>query len=267
MRRIALSTLALLVVASLGLAACGTRGQPAPSASGESLTDLGGREIIVAVENAYPPFNYLDQDGNGIGYDYDLLAEICERANCKPTFKEFAWEGMFEAAQAGEFDISCDGISVRLDRGKVIDFSDPLMEYGKVLVVRADETAITDITTLQADSEALVGVQLDTTNEATIQKYIPTERILSFDDFPTAITALIAGDVDVVPLDTVAAVGYLKENPDKLKVLEEPLTSGEFIALIMTPASPIRTAVDAALNEMWADGTMDELYQKWFTLE
>lgn len=267
MRRTVLSTLACLVVASLALTACGSAAGGPAGTQGQSVTDLGGRDLIIAVENAYPPFNSLDEEGNGIGYDYDLFTELCKVANCKPVFKEFAWEGIFEAAQAGEFDISGDGISMRIDRAKVVDFSDPIMEYHMVLVVRADETEIVDVATLKALTDKIIGVQLDTTNEAAIRKVVSDDRIMSFDDFPTAVTALIAGDVDCVPLDTVAAVGYLNENQGKIKVLDEPLSSGEFIALIMTPGSEIEPAINQALNKMWADGTMDELYQKWFSLD
>lgn len=268
MRRIMLSTLACLVVTSLGLAACGpSAATPSPTVAARSVTDLGGRDIIVAVENAYPPFNVLDEQGNGIGYDYDLFTELCKRANCTPIFREFAWEGVFEAAQAGEFDIMGDGISVRMDRARIIDYSDPILEYNMVLVVRADEERIVDVETLEALVDTKIGVQLDTTNEAAIRKVVSDDRIMSFDDFPTAVTALMAGDVDCVPLDTVAAVGFLKENPDRLRVLDEPISSGEFIALIMTPGSEIQPAVNAALDVMREDGTMDALYQKWFSVE
>jgi polar amino acid transport system substrate-binding protein len=257
----------LVLVVGLALAACGPAQQPASGQPTGSILDLGGREIIVAVENAYPPFNMLDDEGNGIGYDYDLFTEICERANCTPVFEEFAWEGMFEAAQAGEFDISCDGITIKLDRAKIIDYSDPIIEYGMVLLVRADETDFTNAETLAALPDKLAGVQLGTTNEDTIRTYLPDERIKSFDDFPTAVTAMIAGDVDAIPIDMVAAVGYMRENPDELKILDEPLTSGELIGIILPPGSEILPAVNAALNAMWDDGTMDELYQRWFVLD
>ena len=259
-------TMVLLVVLSLGAVACGAPAQ-APGAGTGSATDLGGREIIVAVENAYPPFNNLDADGNGVGYDYDFFEEICERANCKPVFKEFAWEGMFEAAQAGEFDISCDGITLKLERSKIVDFTDPIIEYGMRLVVRADETEIVDIASLGANADKIVGVQLATTNEAAVLPIVGEERIKAFDEFTIAMEALMAGDVDAVPLDGIVAVDYLKENPGKLKILDDPLTSGEFIAAIVPPGSDILPAVNQAINEMWDDGTMDALYDKWFSPE
>ena len=266
MRKNASVVIMLLVVLSLGLVACGAPAQ-APGSGAGSATDLGGREIIVAVENAYPPFNSLDEEGNGIGYDYDFFEEVCARANCKPVFKEFAWEGLFEAAQAGEFDITCDGITLKLERSKIVDFTDPLIEYGMRLVVRADETEVVDIESLAAHTDKIVGVQLATTNEAAVLPIVGEERIKAFDEFPIAIEALMAGDVDTVPLDGIVAVDYLKANPGKLKILDDPLTSGEFIAAVVPPGSDILPAVNQAINEMWADGTMDELYDKWFAAE
>lgn len=251
---------------SLALAACAPAAAPAPTCPPEAPTDLGGREIIVAVENAYPPFNMLDEEGNGIGYDYDFFEELCKKANCVPVFEEFAWEGMFEAAQAGEFDVTMDGITITLERSKIVTYSDPIIEYGMVLLVRADEEEIKDSETLAALTDTLLGTQLGTTNEKKCLEIAGEERTKSFADFPTAVTALMAGDVDCVPIDEVAAIGFMRENPGELKIVGERLTA-ELLGLVMPPESEIQVAVNAALDEMWADGTMDALYEKWFVVE
>src|SRR3972149_684303 len=104
--------LSLALVAILALASCKAQ-TPAvatePSGGGE-IPDLGGRTITVAVENAYPPFNNLDEaTGEGVGWDYDTLREICTRLNCIPEFKEAAWDGIFPAMEAGEDDMLPDG--------------------------------------------------------------------------------------------------------------------------------------------------------------
>ncbi len=260
----------LLVVLALGMVVASCAPAPAPPTPTPAPLlplDLGGREIIVAVENAYPPFNYLDPEtGEGIGYDYDFFRELCKRANCKPVFKEFAWEGMFEACQAGEFDISMDGITLTLERSKIVTYSDPIIEYGMVLMVRADETEIKDTETLIALEDKLLGTQLGTTNEKKCLELVGEERTKSFDDFPTAVEALLAGDVDCIPIDEVAAVGHMKAHPGKLKIVGERLTS-ELLACIMPPNSEIQAAVNAAIDAMWADGTMDALYEKWFVVK
>ncbi len=57
--------------------------------------DLGGCVLRIAVENAYQPFNFIDTDsGEAVGYDYDIFAEICDRANCSPEFVETSWDAM-----------------------------------------------------------------------------------------------------------------------------------------------------------------------------
>jgi len=223
--------------------------------------DLGGAEITVAVEDAYPPFNYVDQDtGESKGWDYDVVAEICERINCVPKFTLAAWDGIFPAMEAGEFDMLADGVTITEERDKIIDYSIPYVTIGQVLFVRADETATVE--EMKADEGALIGTQIQTTNEIVAKKNFPEERVQSFEDFGAATLALLSGDVDGVVLDTVAAVGFMNENPGDFKVAGE-LTSDEQLGFVFPPGSELTAAVDAALEEMIADGTLEEFNIKW----
>ena len=259
--------LAAVVVLSLGLVSCAPPVPDVddPAAANLDPTDLGGRQLLWAVDNAYPPFSYLDDDGNGIGFDYDLAAAICERANCTLEFKEFSWDGIFEAAQAGEFDINMGGCTVMLERAKTVDYSDPFYEYGQVLLVRGDETEITSEEGL-VDSEHKIGTQAGTSNEITAINKFGEDRVLLFETFELPVVALLSGDVDAVVIDEVAAIGFMGENPGDLKIAFS-LTGGEFLALFMPPGSEIQPAVDEALNVMWDDGSMQELLDKWFASE
>src|SRR4030042_3336488 len=97
----------LVILAFLGAACTPATTTPAATTAppASSLPDLGGREIIVAVENAYPPFNSMDTTTNqGVGWDYDVFAEICKLLNCVPKFTEAAWAGSFRATAAGPYD-------------------------------------------------------------------------------------------------------------------------------------------------------------------
>src|SRR5690606_17267842 len=97
--------------------------EPAGETSG--LPDLGGREITVAVENAYLPFNYIDPStGEPAGWDYDALNAICGLLNCQPTFVEAGWEGMIQAVADGQYDMAADGITINEERAQLVDFSD-----------------------------------------------------------------------------------------------------------------------------------------------
>jgi branched-chain amino acid transport system substrate-binding protein len=236
-------------------------GAPAAAAG---LTDLGGREVVVAIENAYPPYNYIDEEtGEGVGWDYDAWNAICKLINCQPTFKEVAWDGIFEAAAAGEFDVAADGITITEERKKVVAFSDAYMLYGQVVLVNADEADITDKDSLAALTDKLVGVQLGTTNEATAIEIVGEERVKSFDTFDGSVVALMAGDVDAVIIDSTAASGYIARNPGKLKVAGEKFTSEE-LGFVFQQGSDLIEPTNAALAAFKADGTLDALYTKWF---
>lgn len=165
----------------------------------------------MAVENAYPPFNMIDQaTGEGIGWDYDTVREICKRINCVPEFKQAAWDGIFPAMQAGEYDMLADGVTITAERDEIVDFSIPYVIVGQVLLVRADETASVD--EMKADPNRIIGTQLGTTNEIVAKKHFPAERVKSFEDFGAAVLALLANDIDGVVIDNVSASGFIGEN-------------------------------------------------------
>lgn len=273
--------LSLLVMACLVLAACGTTAAPpagggsepcptceavptCPTAEPASITDLGGRTIIVAVENAYPPFNFIDEaTGDPIGWDYDAVTEICRRLNCTPEFTEAAWDGIFPAMAAGEFEWLADGVTRLYERELVVEFSIPYVTIGQVLLIRVDQS-IPDLAAFQADPAVIVGTQLGTTNELVAKEYFPTDRIMSFDDFPAAVLALIAGDIDAVVIDNVSAIGFINANPGQLQVGPQ-LTSDELLAFAFPPGSTLTLSVNWALREMQADGTLQTLNDRWFS--
>ncbi len=256
----------LLLLAVLVLAACGPKATPtpAPSSGGgaqSGLPDLGGREITVAVENAYPPFNFIDEKtGQPAGWDYDTVREICKRINCVPKFVEASWDGLFTALQNGEYDMAADGITITEERDKIVDFSIPYVTIGQVLLVRADETATLD--EFKNDPKKLIGTQVGTTNEIVAKEYFPEERIKSFEDFGAAVLALLNGDVDGVVIDNVSAVGFMNENQGKLKIGAQ-LTSDEQLGFAFPPGSDLVEPINAALESMKADGTLDSLNKKW----
>ena len=227
------------------------------------LPDLGGREINVAVENAYPPFNFIGQDGQPAGWDYEVWQEICTRLNCVANMEEWAWDGLFEAASAGEFDVAADGITITEERAKVIDFSDPYMEYGQALLAAASEDRFSDADSFAANPDLRVAVQQGTTNELAAIKLVGADRVDSYEDFGVAVQALLSGDADAVVIDTVAGIGFITQNPGALKFVGEPFTS-ELLGFVYPPGSELVAPVNAALWSMRTDGTLYALYQKWF---
>lgn len=255
--------LSSLIIASMLLTACGAPAAPAATAAPASnaMPDLAGKKITVAVENAYPPFNSIDEaSGKGVGWDYEAVTEICKRINCVVEFKQAAWDGIFPAMQAGEFDMLADGASYTDERAKIVDFSKPYVLVAQVLLVRSDETRTAE--QMKSDAAVKIGTQIGTTNEIAAKKYFEGKDIQSFEDFGAAVLALIAKDVDGVVLDMIPAQDYVKTNDGKLK-LGGDLTAGEPLAFAFPPKSTLTAAVNAALTAMEADGTLAALNKKW----
>jgi len=253
-----------LVLAACAPAAPGTPCPPAPEcpAVGPSM-DLGGREVRIATENAYPPFNYIDEAGEPVGWDYDVGRAICEKLNCTPVFVETAWEGLFEAMAVGENDVAFDGITINLPRSLKIDYSDPYVEYGQVIVVQQDDDRpeLADEESFVA-SNLILGTQIGTTNEISGIKLVGEARIESYETYDLPMVALMAGEVDAVIIDEVAAIGFIGANPGQLRIAFS-VTSGEMLAFIFPPLSDLVEPFNWALQELFADGTMDEICETW----
>ncbi len=116
------------------------------STGSNGLPDLGGCNMIIAVENAYIPFNYIDlADGKAKGWDYDVFNELSNLLNFVPVYTPASWDGMIQAVSDGQFDIAGDGITITDERDKIIDFSDGYINIAQRIMVSTDS----DIASLQ----------------------------------------------------------------------------------------------------------------------
>jgi len=109
------------------------------STGSNGLPDLGGCNMIIAVENAYIPFNYIDlADGKAKGWDYDVFNELGVILNFVPVYTPASWDGMLVAVADGQFDIAGDGITITEERDKTIDFSDGYINIAQRIMVSTD---------------------------------------------------------------------------------------------------------------------------------
>ncbi|MFN8597178.1 MAG: transporter substrate-binding domain-containing protein [Anaerolineae bacterium] len=236
---------------------------PTPDTSSGKLPDLGGREVTVAIENAYIPFNYIRLDnGKAEGWDYDALAELCKRLNCKPVYKEIGWDSMITAVSQGQFDMAADGITITDERAKVVDFSDGYIAVDQRVMVLKD-SPITSVDDFKKSTTLKLGTQKGTTNYDEAVKLVGEARVTAFDTFGDAVQALIAKDVDGVAIDDTAGVGYVGVNADKIKLLPEKLV-GQQLGFVFPKGSELVKPFNAALAAMRADGTLEALAKKWF---
>ena len=244
----------------------GVKGEVPGEAPGEAaeLPDLAGRVITVAVENAYLPFNYIDvATGDAKGWDYDAMAEICSRLNCVLDWQEFGWDTMIAAVSDGQFDMATDGITITAERDENADFSDGYIATEQRLLVRLDESRFSNADELKEDSSLILGEQVGTTNYDTAVGLVGEDRVIAFDDFGITVQALIAGDVDGVVIDETAGQGYMGENADKVTLIGDSLSS-DWLGFIFPTGSDLVAPINAALQSMKADGSLNEINAKWF---
>ena len=273
----------LLAIAVVVLAACAPAAGPAagptsriPDATAviepgkclgsadTAIVNLDCKEITIAVENAYPPFNYIVlSSGKPGGWDYDAWNEICIRLHCTPKYVEAAWEGMIQSVADGQYDAAADGITINDDRKQIVDFSMGYVKVDQRLLTRKGESRFANIDDFVKDTNLVMGTQTGTTNYETAVKYLPESRVKAFEQFPFAVQALISGDIDAVIMDETAGQGYLGENSDKVQLVG-PSISGDELGFIFPKGSTLVDPVNKALQAMNADGTLEAFNKIYF---
>ena len=254
-----------IVVLALVAAACGSDDD---SGGTSDAGDLDGRTVTIAVENAYPPYNYIPEgQSDGAGWDYDVWREICNRLNCTAEFVEAVWPDLIIETGQGVFDTAGDGISITEERKDTVAFSDPYMTVEQKLMIRLDEDRYGTVQDFLDNPDARLATQVGTTNELLGSEILADfggdARIDAFESFPVAVLALINGDVDAVIIDDTAGQGFKGVNADRLKLIDESLQSDP-LGFIYAHDSDLIDPVNQVLKEMADDGFLDAMGFKWF---
>ena len=137
------------------------------------------------------------------------------------------------------------------------------MQIQQRLLVRKGETRFGSIEELAANPDFILGTQVNTTNYETAKGYLPEDRIKAFDQFPFAIQALLAGDLDAVIIDEIVGMGYQGTSKDQLDFVGPSISSDE-LGFAFTKGSDLVGPVNQALEAMKADGTLAKLNEKFF---
>ena len=240
----------------------------APAFADGHLPDLDGREIVVVTENAYPPLQFLDGDGNAVGWEYDAMAEIAARVNATVVYENISWDAMIPAVSEGQFDMGMTGITIREDRAEVVDFSERYMTSEMFMMVRGDEDRFEDAAGFAANDDLLMAAQPGTT-----PFYVGVYDVLDGDEanpriqlmetFGATVQALRAGDVDMVLTDGTAGNGYVDASDGGLKLIGDALGTEHF-GFIFPKGSDLVEPINAAIADMHDDGTIEALNVRWF---
>ena len=234
----------------------------------DELPDLEGREVVIAVENFYMPFQFNDPRADEpIGFEYDLVEEACERLNCVPVYETTTFELQLTGVEAGEYDMAMNGLFVFPDRQEIYDFSVPYTQSGTYLLVRADEDrfgSLTELAEIAEDQDLIYGAQTGNFNEEIGRSIysIPEGQIVTYDEFGALLTALAQGDIDATAVDAFAGT-FVSNSGDAFKLVGDPVVDPIDIALMFTKGSDLVEPFNAAIESMQADGYLDYLLYKW----
>jgi len=233
--------------------------------SAQATYDLGGRTLIVGSDTTYPPFEMVNDQGEIVGFDVDMVNAVCEVINCVAEFQTTAWDGIFAAMANGEFDLIASGITITEERAQVVEFTDPYHEVNQAVAVRTEDENLTlaDFT----DGDLLLGAQTGTTNAILAEELVGRDRLRIYDDFNAAMLALINGDVDGVMIDDTSADAFVQQYAGQVVAAIRNVESGEKLGMAVQPGDELVDALNYGLQQIRENGTLAALVEKWFAGE
>ena len=233
--------------------------EPPPT---EEPAGLG--KVVVGINAEYPPFEMVDDDGNIVGFDPELMTAIADAAGFEFEFVNTRWDGIFVALASGEFDAVISAATITEERAETVDFSDPYFEAGQMLAVQADNTDIAGPDDLNGKK---VGVQLGTTGDIWLTENTEAE-VVRFDENTLAFQALGNGDVDAAMADGPTLIDIVKANPEmNLKVLEGVYTEENYGIAVNKDRQDVLEAINKGLAAVKESGKYDEIFDKYFGVE
>ena len=228
----------------------------------------GGKEeegetvYVFASDATWPPMEYVDDSGDIVGFDMDLLEAIAKAADFKYEVQNTGWEGIFAGLANGAYDAIISSVTITEERKMTMDFSDPYINAGQILVVPVDYSGGDLLTDFDGKK---VGVQQGTTGDFAVEDISSIDR-RAYDDIGLAVEDLINGNLDAVVCDSVTAVDYVVANENfkgKLKILGEPFTEEEYGIAVKKGNSELLNLLNTGLEKVFNDGTQAQLVKKW----
>jgi ABC-type amino acid transport substrate-binding protein len=244
------------------------QGKTAPAeGTGAEPKTLKNGILTVGSDTAFPPFESIE-GGKAVGFDVDLITEVAERLELRAEIQTAAFDTIFTSLAAGKFDAVISAVTIKEDRKKTVDFTDPYFKADQSLSVRSEDAG--SITGVDDLADKTVGVQAATTGEDCAKNALQAKKkvkdVRSFDTAPDAFTDLAAGRVDAVLVDLPVAKQIVARR-EGASVVQAIRTNEEYGIAVSKENPDLRVAINEQLTAIRDDGTYDAIYRKWFKTE
>ncbi len=225
------------------------------------LTACNGKtsnKIKVATDATWPPFEYVNEKKEIVGFDIDLFKAIAVKEGLEIEFVNVAFDPLLAGVAQGTYDAAISSITITPERQKDMLFSDPYYAAGQMVVVKKDNTTISGIATLSGK----VGAQIGTTGSMEVEK-VPGTTLKTYDDIGLAFQDLINGQIDAVVCDNWLALGYVAKNIGTLKTAGSMFTSENYGIAVAKGKKDLLAKINSGLAKVKSEGLIEQLSQKW----
>jgi len=269
-----LVALALASVMAFSMMACGAEVVSTETASTETVatevastevtTDNDDTKFVVGFDASFPPYGYVDEAGEYVGFDLDLAAEVATRNGWELVKTPIDWDAKDMELNSGAIDCIWNGFTINGREDKYA-WSDPYVDNSQVYVVAADSgiKTVADLAgktvLVQADSSALAALEAEEMAAVTAT----FAALNQVPEYNTAFLDMEAGAADAVAMDIGVAKYQVESRGDKFVILEETIAAEQYGVGFALDNTALRDTVQATLNEMVADGKFAEIAEKW----
>ena len=264
-----------LTAAALALTACGGSASSTASSTASSaasseaastsaaaeLTTVEAGKLPMATNATFPPYERTTDSGEIEGIDVDTAKAIAEKLGLELQIDDMDFDAALLSVQQGKADIVMAGVTVTDERKAVMDFSDSYATGIQSIIVPEGS----DITSPDDLAGKKIGTQRGTTGYIYCSDDFGDDAVVAYDDGLTAVQALKNGQVDAVVIDNAPATEYVAANPG-LVILDTSYAEEDY-AIGMAKGSALEDAVNAALEELKADGTLQSIVDKYINAE
>ena len=256
--------LALLLAMLMCMACLAACGEEPASSSATGLNTVESGKLHMATNAAFPPYEYIE-GGEVVGIDAEIAGAIAEKLGLELQIDDMEFDSIIEAVKGGKADIGLAGMTVTDERLESVNFT-ATYATGVQVVIVTEDSAITSVDDLFADGAmTTIGVQRNTTGDLYTTWDLEEEGKATIDRYSKgsdAVQALKTGKVDCVVIDNEPAKAFV-DAVEGLKILETEYVLEDYAAAMSYDNEPLYTAVNAALEELIADGTVKTIVEKY----